>query len=66
MPTKQNDKKRNVIYPLIALIVFLIFCLIPPFGAMTEFGMKVLGMFIAVIFVWATNTPTSVLPQSLL
>jgi sodium-dependent dicarboxylate transporter 2/3/5 len=54
LTTKKQDA-RHYIMVLIGLIICAIFWLAPPFGQMTHGGMKVLGIFIAVIFLWTAD-----------
>ncbi len=48
------DSKSKLIKWLIVLFFVFFFGFIPPFGAMTEVGMRVLGIFIGAVFGWTT------------
>ncbi|WP_417093382.1 SLC13 family permease [Intestinimonas timonensis] len=46
--------KKNISFTAIAVIVFLIFCFLPPFGEpLTGASMRVLGVLLACIVMWA-------------
>ncbi len=49
-----NKNKVYYINVVIYLVILFGIGLIPPFGAITELGMKVLGVFIATIYGWMT------------
>ncbi len=49
-----NKNKMYYIHILIYFIILFGIGFIPPFGAITELGMKVLGVFIATIYGWLT------------
>lgn len=48
------DSKSKLIKWAIVLFFVFFFGFIPPFGAMTEVGMRVLGIFIGAVFGWTT------------
>ncbi len=55
--TAVEAKKKNTMYYIHILIYFLItfgIGLLPPFGAITELGMDVLGVFVGTIYGWLT------------
>jgi len=55
--TEVATNKKNTMYYMhvvIYLVIMIGIGLIPPFGAITELGMKVLGVFIATIYGWLT------------
>ena len=46
--------KKNISFTAVAIIVFLIFCFLPPFGEpLTGASMRVLGVLLACIVMWA-------------
>lgn len=51
--TKVKDVKYWI-YTVIGLLFMFGFGMLPPIGPLTEVGMKVLGLFIAVLFLWST------------
>lgn len=53
--TKKFNK--TMIDAIVCIAVFAFFLVIPPVGAMTSYGMKILGAFIALLWAWGRNMP---------
>lgn len=52
LTAKQKDQ-RYYLHSLIGLCIMFLFGLLPPFGPLTPFGMKMLGILIALIYLWS-------------
>ncbi len=53
MSTTVNKKKRNeYIHIAIMLVITFGVGFLPPFGQITEIGMKVLGCFLGIVYGW--------------
>ena len=48
----QKDR-RYYIHSIIGLIIMFGFGLLPPFSTVTEFGMKMLGILLGLIYLWS-------------
>lgn len=53
--TAKKKDTRHYIMVIIGLLICAIFWVMPPFGQMTVGGMKMLGLFLAVIFLWTAD-----------
>lgn len=49
-----EQKKVNIIHYIITAVIAFGFGFLPPFGAMTEYGMGLLGSFIGAVYGWST------------
>ena len=47
-----NGKKNYYIHSLIGILIMVIFAFVPPFGPVTEVGVKVLGVFLGTMYLW--------------
>lgn len=58
MSEQATKKKHNLLYLHVIITVLLMFGFgkIPPFGAITPFGMQMLGVFLGLIYAWSTTT----------
>ena len=56
MATALSQKKNTVYYinSVIVICLFLFVKYLPPFGAITEMGMAVLGVFVGMLYGWLT------------
>lgn len=45
-------KKKSYIHTVVMFLLMIIISFLPPFGAITPLGMKVLGVFIGIIYGW--------------
>lgn len=51
---KMSKDKKFYINTVIGLIIIILFWVIPPFGSITKVGMRCLGTFIGMIYLWST------------
>ena len=49
-----EQKKVSIVHYIITAVIAFGFGLLPPFGAMTEYGMGLLGTFIGAVYGWST------------
>lgn len=52
LTAKQKDQ-RYYLHSLIGLCIMFLLGFLPPFGPLTPFGMKMLGILIALIYLWS-------------
>ena len=48
----ENQYRKKLLHTIAMIIIMIIFTLLPPFGNVTEYGMTVIGIFIATIYGW--------------
>ena len=51
---KPNDNVKMLIHSAIGLAFMLLFPLLPPFEPITPVGMRILGIFIGMVYLWST------------
>lgn len=61
--TKLSENKKFYMVILISFLIMILVGRIPPFGAMTPFGMQLLGVFVGCIFGWLFSI---IIPVSLM
>ena len=47
-----KSKSTYYLNCLIGIFIMIVFCFIPPFGPVTETGVKVLGVFLGTMYLW--------------
>ena len=52
MAAAMQEKKTNIIHYLVVLVFCFLFRFIPPFAALTPYGMGILGAFLGAIYGW--------------
>ena len=50
--TAKSNNMKSYLKVLVMFLITIIIALLPPFGAITPLGMKVLGVFVGVLYGW--------------